>query len=364
MKIETTVRNLLDELKLVEAITPTKPALVYQTHALVHAADGQMVFYATDANEVAFQTSCAATMDGDGSFTLPTRRVVDLLEQSLPESPVQIVTQEGGVLFNAGKFRSRLQTVPVEEFHDTAEEPVGIDRLLIPSTTLSSLIKQVRYAVPENSKYIVNGALMQVKETAIALVATDGKRLSMSSTKLEGALPIWITIPAKTLDAFQSVFSEGMIAFSETPNHLFFRAQNRLLISRRLEGQFPSFERIIPRNCDKKARVNRQELASVLRRISLLSEDDEAVNFQFDHALEGGRMIITAASREGGEALEDIAVGYEGDPIKFTISWKNVLAYLEAAQAPQVIISCTTKEAPALFEDGSDFINVILLMRS
>lgn len=348
MNITVNSQLLAAELRLLNKITPSKPTLPVMAYVRFHA-DERLHLEATDL-EVGLQTSCPAAVHTTGTVILPAKKLFDLVDQ-FPDLDVTIEEKNKQVVVSSGSFRSRLQTLPVEEFHPL---PYGEGE---PSTVygLSTLINRTQFAIAEkSSKYVLDGALLSLDGVA-AMVATDSKRLSVATAPYSGP-PLQEIIPSKTLDILREF--EGPIACLSTDHHLFFTAGLRTLVSRKLDGQFPGYDRIIPKGHTSRFTVGRSRLAAALRRVGVVSETNFASVFQ----CEGSTLTVTSQSAEVGDAIEQMPISYEGPTLRVCVNWRFVLDFLEAAQGESVTVELTDDKLPMLLTDG-DFLNVVMLMR-
>lgn len=350
MKLTCNTQDLAQELRLLNKVVPSKAMIPVLSHVLLTATD-TLRLSATDL-EVALVTSCDATIVEPGTITLPAKKLLEIIEQ-LPNAEVTI-TQDR---ISCGTFKSRLQTLDATEFPPLPEAEGSIATLS--GASLRRLIDSTSYAVPEtNQKYLLNGALLILTDNVMAMAATDSKRLSHASAPHSGGILESVTIPTKTLDILTS-FTSGEIEFSYSERHLFFVARNRLLISRMLEGKFPAYERVIPRDSDKEIIVSRSALTAALKRVCLVSEVNQAVYLTFD----AGNMTLASSSAEVGDADEQLAVEYAGAPLKVCVQGRHVLDFLQAASEQTVTIKAKDDRSPLLLEDGENFLNVVLAMR-
>jgi DNA polymerase-3 subunit beta len=171
------------------------------------------------------------------------------------------------------------------------------------------MVSKTQFAITgEDTRYFLNGALFVLRPDSMSLVATDGHRLALVTAKRDGksskdaeeSRPI---LPKKTLGELSRLLAdgEGDVSFEKTENHLFFTLGDRMLISRMIDGQFPAYERVIPKGNDKHIEFERDRLTSAVRRVALLSnERSRAVKFQIDK----GKVDVTSSSPEFGEAKE------------------------------------------------------------
>jgi DNA polymerase-3 subunit beta len=347
-------QTLAQELRLVNQAVATKPTLPILARVLINATDDHLSFYATDL-EIGFSTTCRARVTDPGRITVPAKHLLDIIEQ-LPNADVQIVTDRAHVHVRSGAFRSRLQTMTPGDF--PVASAVEGEPITLPTVPLQTIIRQVKVAISDNSKYTVNGALLSLTEQVAALVATDGKRLSLATLPYHGR-PESVVLPIKTLDALLTMFSEPSVEFSRSERHLFFTAGSRLLTSRTLEREFPKYERIIPRDSDKTATVDRSVLAAALRRVGLTSEQNQATYLEFSE----GVLDLSSSSAELGDAVERVPLRYIGESLKVCCNWRFILDFLEVAEGQSVTLSLKDAVSPLLLTDGDNHIAVVMLMR-
>lgn len=354
MNITVNSTALVQELRLLNHVVPAKPTLPILGNLLLRAEMETLTFSATDL-EVSFKTSCRASVTEPGAMTIPAKRLLDLVEQ-MPDGDVQIVADKSFVRILSGAFKSRLQTMPVDDYPSL---PLAEgERSSFSTSQLHTMIHRVRYAISDKTKYMISGALLTV-DKATALVATDGKRLAIAAAPLTPGPKRNVTLPSATLDALLALFTDEQLEFSHSARHLFFQTGDRLLVSRMIDGDFPKYERIIPKHNDKRAVIDRTQFMAALKRVSLLSEQNQAVFLSF----EPSALHMTSSSADAGEAFERVNVKYDGPAIKLCISWRYVLDFLEAATNGTTTLDFKDSSTPLLMTDGADFVNVVICMR-
>ena len=355
MNITVNSTTLVQELRLINQVAAVKPPLPILMNVLLRA-DDHLHLFASDL-EVGFSTGCQAQIDEPGVITLPAKRLLDLVEQ-LPDTDVQIVTDAKHVHILSGQFRSRLQTLPPDDFPQAPEvagEPTSFS-----TAALQQMIKRVRYAITDNgSNFVIKGALLSVADNVCGLVATDGKRLSLATMSQAGAATS-VLLPTKALDMLMGLFAGGEMVFSQDERHLFFSVGHRMLFSRMLAGKFPAYQSIIPRNNDRRATVGRAALASAVRRVAMVAPENQSMVFDLDADM----LSVSSSSQEVGDAQETVAADYAGEPMRVTLSGQYLLDFLEVAEGQQVVLDLKDARSPLLVTDGSSFLNVIMSMRS
>lgn len=357
MNLTVNSQLLAAELRLLNRVVPTKPVLAALSHVLLEAAEGVLALHATDM-EVCLSSACPANVIAPGSATLPVGKFLALVEQ-FPDADVSMVLEQGKVFVRCGAFKSRIQTLPVDDY------PARPRREGAPSTldaaTLAALIAKTRYAVSATAaKYVMQGALLTLNSAGAAMAATDGKRLALATMLRQGGDNHRVVLPIKLLDVLAGQLGATDVEFSAGLNHLFFLVDGRLIASRTMDGEFPNYDRILPRGNDKRVVVERAPLTAALRRMVLVAEENQAIYF----SIGGGAMELTTASAEVGSADEQVPAAYDGPPLKICVNGRYVLDYLEAAVHDAFTMALKDESSAMLLTEGNDdHVAVIMLMR-
>lgn len=355
MKISVNSQLLAQELRLLSRVIPDKPTIPVLANVLFMASDA-LTLRATNL-QVQLVTQCPATIDVPGSVTLPAKKLLEMVEQ-FQNADVQITLDKGQVHVVCGAFRSRLQTLPATDF--PALPIVEKEISTLPTSTLFVLIGRVKYAIAAKvQKFVMDGALLALTGDVMAMVTTDGKRLSLSTASRAAGADLSLVIPSETLDVLTALVGEEL-TFSTGPRHLFFTVGSRLLVSRMMDGKFPNYDRIIPRENTYVMTVNRSLLAAAIRRVNSVSEQDLAVYL----SLSGDLLSLTSKSAAIGDAYEDVLATYTGPDLKLCVNGQYLLDFLGASRGEFVTLSVKDAKTALLAADGEDFINVIMPMRA
>jgi DNA polymerase-3 subunit beta len=345
------------ELRSLNKIVPTKPTFEILSHALVTTADDKLEFYATDL-EVALSTSCAARVDAPGAVALPVAKLLQMVEQ-FPDADVSLTVDKAQVVVKCGGFTSRLRVLPVGDF---PEPPIVVGAVSkIDAASLRGLIAKTRHAVSMTAtKYVLKGALLECSGPAAAMIATEGKRLSLAmSARLDGS-DLSVVVPAKALDVLAEGSDEGELTLTIGDRHMFFALNGKLLTSRKLEGQFPKWRLIVPTQNDKKIVVERNVICAALRRVILAAEENGALYV----TLSPGLLELSAASVGIGSAYEPVQVSYDGPKLKILIPGEYLLDFFNSSDRETVTIELKDeKTAARLLGGGDDHVGVVMLMR-
>jgi len=378
MELVVRKTDLLRELQLFQGIVERKNTIPILANVLIEANDTEVKMLATDL-EVGLRSKCTATVSKGGSLTLPAKKLYEIVK-ALPETDVRIEEDKGGVKVAAERFDSRMQTLPREDF-PTLPEASGTVSATLPREVLRHMITKTQFAITgEDTRYFLNGALFLLRGDAMGLVSTDGHRLAhivvpsdaekakAKGAKSDGSDENRVILPRKTLLELGRLLAEsgegGDIQYERGENHLFFQVGDRLLISRMIDGQFPAFERVIPKNNDKHVEFDRDRLTSAVKRVALLSnERSRAVKFQIDK----GKVEIASSSPEFGEAKEILMVDYAAAPVTICFNAQYVLDFLGVVETDSVSLDFKDEMSQAVLKpiggDGYDYTYVIMPMR-
>jgi DNA polymerase III subunit beta len=355
MNVAVNSQRLATELRLLNKVVPSKPAIAILSHCLMSADDHGFNLYATDL-EIALSTDCQASVSMPGETALHVARLLSLVEQ-FPDDDVIIQADGAKVLVSCGAFKSRLQAMPVTDFPRPPQ--VEGDSSTLDGASLRQMIGRVRYAINATAqKFVMQGALLTLSGQVAAMVATDGKRLALTTSGREGK-DERIIIPIKALDMLAGS-DAAEVELTVGPKHLHFTSQGRLLTSRTIDGQFPAYDRIIPRDNELAVTVSKGVLMAALKRIVLVSEDNKATYF----SITPGAIELSSQSAEVGQAIEAVACAYDGAPLKVCVNGEYVLDFLQAASGASVTLKFKDAKSAMLLMDGEDNVGVIMLLRS
>jgi DNA polymerase-3 subunit beta len=371
MEIVVRKNDLLRELQLFQGIVERKNTIPILANVLMDAKGDTVRFLATDL-EVALRSKCAATVVKAGALTLPAKKLYEIVK-SLPETDIRIAEDKSGVKVAADRFDSRIQTLPREDF-PTLPETGGTPNAVLPRNAVKEMVAKTQFAITgEDTRYFLNGAQFVLRTGSMSLVATDGHRLALVTASRNGGgknsendEESKAILPKKTLGELARLLGEGDgdISYERGENHLFFEVAGRLLISRMIDGQFPAYERVIPKGNDKHIEFERDRLTNAVRRVALLSnERSRAVKFQ----IEKGKVDVTSSSPEIGEAKETLPVEYAGAPMQICFNAQYVLDFLAAVATDVVSLELKDEVSQAVMKpvgaEGYDYTYVIMPMR-
>jgi DNA polymerase-3 subunit beta len=370
MELVVQKNALLRELQLFQGIVERKNTIPILANVLMEAKGDEIKLLATDL-EVGLRSKCQASVSKGGTLTLPAKKLYEIVK-ALPETDVRIEEDKNGVKVAADRFDSRMQTQPPQDF-PTVPEASGTGSATLPASAIRAMVSKTQFAITgEDTRFFLNGALFILGPESMSLVATDGHRLAhvtVGRAKGSGKGPkdeVRAILPRKTLWELGKLLAEGEgdLRYERGENHLFFQVGDRVLISRMIDGQFPAFERVIPKGNNRRIEFERERLTNAVRRVALLSnERSRAVKF----AVDNGKVEVTSSSPEFGEAHEIIPVEYTDPPMQICFNAQYVLDFLNVVETDQVVLELKDESSQAVMKplgaEGYDYTYVIMPMR-
>jgi DNA polymerase III subunit beta len=359
--------DLAKELSLLQGIVERKNTIPILANVLLDAAKDSVSLLATDL-DVGLRSHCEAKVSKPGTLTLPAKKLFEIVN-ALPDTEIHISEDKNGknVTIAADRFESKMQTLPAGEFPTPPQESGPVEATL-PGPALKRMISHTRFAITsEDTRYFLNGAQLVLTSDSLSMVATDGHRLAYMSIKESPGKNVKseVLLPRKTLNEVARLIDGGSaVEFSQGENHLFFRSEGRLLISRKIDANFPAYERVIPKTNDKRIEFDRDRLASAVRRVRLLSnERSKAVKF----AIAKDQVEITSSTPELGEAHEVLPVEYSGTAMQICFNADYVDNFLAVVETESVELEFKDEMSQAVMKpigaEGYSYTYVIMPMR-
>lgn len=357
MNITVNTAQLAKKLKLVEKIIAQKSILPILSNVRMQAELNELRLSTTNT-EVSMTTACPVQTNTPGEITVPVKALLDVVNE-INDEHTHLAMEKTFLRVAAGAFKMRLATLPVDDFPALPDMPAG--GVLIPGDLFKMMIRRVRYAISDADKrYFMNGALLSMSDALIALITTDGKRLSLTATKRTApGQNIDVIIPTKTLDIILSDESHEDVMFNKDARQLFFVSDDNVLTSRQVDGSFPNYQRIIPKSNEHVAKIPRVQLQAALKRVSLAAGDTRAVTL----ALGADSLSLSSANVQVGDAIEHLPITYAGPEFKIAFDHTFIADFLNVASGQTIDLMLKDETTASLWRDGAEFMNVIMQMR-
>lgn len=331
MEFTVSKSALVRELGLSQGVVEKKTTIPILSNVLVETDGDRIVMTATDL-ELGIRCSCPAKVGRAGAGTIPARRLLDYV-RLLPDSDIQVKFGDNQwANLVCGRSRTRIAGMSRESFPELPTPPEVLAE--IPAGLLSSMIARTIFAISaEESRFTLNGALLLVKPESLVMVSTDGHRLAMveAPADLGVVSPYKALLPRKAMAEIQKLSAEtesdAKIRFSGDENHLFFELGERLLISRKLTGNFPDFDRVLPKDHPLSVTLRRDELRSAIERVAQFSDErTRAIRLSFDK----DELKVFSSLSETGESEESVGISYSGPQTEIGFNAQYILDFLRA----------------------------------
>jgi DNA polymerase III subunit beta len=366
MKFTITRERLQEGLLAVANAVPTKTTLPVLSNILVEAVQDGIRLSGTDL-DIAVSTVVPAEVDTEGAVTLPARKLVEIVRE-LPSAAIRITSSgEQRVMLECGRARFKLLGIPRDEF--PTFPPVRFEGAwTVTSADLQKLIGHVAFAAStEESRPILNGVLWELRKEQMRMVATNGHRLARMDVAVGGGKQSGdFIVPPKALDQVRRLFGAGdEIEIARSENHIGFRRDQTYVYTRLIEGPYPNYEQVIPRDNDRVAVVDKQAFASSLRRVGVVASDQ---THRVRLAFSGGALRFTVSTPDLGEANDEMAVTYEGEPMEIGFNANYLLEILKYMPTDEVRITMKAPERaatvePAGWDDPASYLCLVMPLR-
>lgn len=238
----------------------------------------------------------------------------------------------------------------------------GSPDVQIDASALQTLIERTLFSVAkENTRYAINGVLWEKAGKKLAMVSTDGRRLAraIASAEQSSGDDRQMIVPAKTVSVLQRILPnvEGNVGIRFSDNQVIIACGNYMLSSALVEGHFPNYSEVIPKDNDRKVELNTDEFFSAVRRAALLTnEQSKGVRLAFDKE----RLVLSSRAPEQGEATISMRISYDGPPLEIGFNPAFLSDALKVVGAPSVTLELKEPNRPGVVKAGQEFLYVVM----
>ncbi len=367
MRFTISREKLQEGLAAVGASVPAKTTLPVLANILVETTDNGIRLSGTDL-DIAVSTEVAADVEAHGAITIPARKLTEIARE-LPPSPVKVAAAgEQRITLECGRSRFKLLGLPRDEFPSFPSVKFN-ESWRVKSAELQKLISHTSFAVStEESRPILNGVLWEMRSDHMRMVATNGHRLA----KME--LPIQSTtaprsdliVPPKALDQIRRLYpAEEELEIARGENHLAFRSPVTAIFTRLIEGPYPNYEQVIPKDNDRIATIDKTSLISALKRMSVIASDQtHRIRLSFN----SGILRFSVQTPDLGEAQDELPVRYGGDSLDIGFNANYLLEILRYMPTEEVKMTFKAPERAATIEpdnwdDSARYLCLVMPLR-
>ncbi len=368
--LKATQDKVLSALQSVAGIVERRHTLPVLANVLIRK-NGSSVQLTTSDLEIQIRTSVELGGD-DGSFTttVGARKLIDILRTMPADQTVSLESSQAKLILKGGKSKFTLQTLPAEDFPLVQEAASFGPMFSVPQKTLKDLLGQVSFAMAVHDiRYYLNGILFVAEGRQLSLVATDGHRLAFASATLDVEVPKQeVILPRKTVIELQRLLSDAggdnqpQIDMQFANNQAKFSFGGMEFVTKLVEGKFPDYNRVIPKNHKNSITVGRAPLLASLQRTAILTSDKfKGVRLNIDP----GTLRVASNNAEQEEAVDELDIDYGGDSIEIGFNVTYLIDALTNMSQDMVRIDLADSNSSALLTipDNATFKYVVMPMR-
>ncbi|MFZ5677896.1 MAG: DNA polymerase III subunit beta [Pseudomonadota bacterium] len=366
MRVTIERSAFLKALNHVQSVVERRNTIPILSNVLVQAKGDTVRLTATDLDIEIIET-VAAEVGQDGAVTVAAHMLYDIVRK-LPDGAQLELDQgpdTGRVAIKAGRSRFALQALPPEDFPDLNAGDLA-NRFILKASELKGLVEKTRFAIStEETRYYLNGIYLHEVSSnqTLRAVATDGHRLARAQVPLpDGAKGMpGIIVPRKTVLELVKLIEgdDGEVEVALSASKIRFSFNGLTLTSKLIDGTFPDYERVIPRNNDKTLDVDTKLFSSAVDRVSTISfEKGRAVKLNVGD----GRVVLTVNNPDSGSAEEEIAASYDADPIDIGFNSRYLLDIASQIKSDTARFQLADAGSPTIVLDPSDEQALYVLM--
>ncbi len=329
---------------------------------LLEAEKDHIKITATDL-ELGISAKAKGEVQEPGSITIPAKKFIDMVRE-FPESEIHMTDKKNHIIsIECEKSHFKLMGLPSEEFPKLPK--IDEKNIIITEQALfKTLLRLTSFAMSnDETRYVLNGVLLHVHGKTMEMVATDGRRLACARRTLQesSGFEKSIILPKKiVLELSKGLKDEGVMKIIMGENQILFIFDDLVMLSRLIEGEFPSYDQVIPKEIYQKIKVNRDQLLFATKRASLLtSPESQAIKMEFF----SDKVILSKSSPEWGEVREEVGIVNEGKELAIGFNPQYLLDVLKQVPDEEVGIELTAADKPGIIRTADQYTYMILPMQ-
>ncbi len=367
MKATISKEEMQSKLSDIQSIIEKKTTMPILSHFLMDIKKKKSTIYATDLEMAIKEPLSLVSVEKEGKFCVPARKLFEIAREVDEDITIES-TDNNWLKLRSGKSNFRIACLNTDDY---PLWPVIEDykRLVIDSKTLFSMIDKTIYCAGENdTRYTLNSIFFHIvgEKKRFYVIGTDGHRLACIYKDLDIAFgdELKMIVPRKAAAELKRILStlEEDIIIEVTKNHIRFTMKDRELLTKLIDGAYPNYEQVIPKDNKKVVKLNRDDFIRTLRRVSVISKDrSHIVKFEINE-IKDGEINIIAVDPEIGEANERLSVEYKGEPVTLGLNAKYILEVLSSMEETNVIFSLQDTVNPTLLkEEGNESYSCVVM---
>jgi len=367
MNLTISKEQIINGLQAVQGVVSTRTTLPILSNVLLRAENGRLEFTATDL-DVTIASAVDASVKKPGASTVPVKRLFGIVRE-LNNAEIDLAVDDKNICsIQSGASFYKINGLSAEEFPPLPQFKEE-KKVVLPQETLKGMMKKTSVAVStDESRYVLNGILITLKDHKMTMVATDGRRLALVDEGVDVGEESHgeFIVPAKAVNELNRLLQDkGEVEMRYTENQASFtlkdeKGSSLLVVTKLIEGNYPNYRQVIPAETKERVALVREEFLHALRRAEIMtSEKSNSVKLNFDK----NRLEITANSPEVGEAKESLAVNYKGREMAIAFNPKYMIDPLNALSNDEVFLELIDELSPGVLKINGPFLYVVMPMR-
>ena len=367
MNLTITKEQISHGLQSVQNVVSTRTTLPILSNVLLKAEGNRLEMTATDL-DVTITCSVEASVKKPGATTVPVKKLFGIVRE-LTNPEIELETDEKNVTsLRSGSSFFKIRGLGAEEFPPPPKFKED-KKVVLPQEKIRGMLRKTSFAIStDESRYVLNGIFMTLKEHKLTMVATDGRRLAMVdeevdvSEKSQGEF----IVPAKAVNELNRLLQDkGEMEIRYTDNQAAFSLKDEkgfsiLVVTKLIEGSYPNYRQVIPGETKERISLAREEFMHALRRAEIMtSEKQNSVKLNFSK----NNLAITANSPDVGEARESLAINYKGKDMAIAFNPSYVIDPLNALNTDEVFLELIDELSPGVLKINGPFLYVVMPMR-
>jgi len=361
MKIKILKQVFLKNIQHVQNIISSKSSLPILSNILIEAEKNRVVLTTTDL-DIGISSALETDVEEEGSITIPAKRFSDIIKE-LPDEDISISTMKNNsMIIKCSKCFFKIIGLPKEEFPKLPEFKDELSAVL-KQGVLKNMLSMAHFSMShDETRYVLNGALFLFKGKKLTIVATDGKRMSFVKKDMEKDGPSRaIIVPSKTVYELARILGdEGDVRIILSENQARFDLKNITIISRLIEGDFPNYEQVIPKEPQDKVMIQRTQFLDAIKRAALLvTQDSQSVKFE----ILKNKIVVSKSSPNIGEVREEMDTVYKGHEITVGFNPHYIMDALKVMPQDEIALEVFGPDKPAVIRIEDWFLYLALPMQ-
>ena len=367
MKFKISRSNFFKTLSHLQGIVDKKNSLPILANILIEANNNELILSSTDMDiSIIEKINCDVTENG--ASTINAQILYDIVRKIDDNSEIEIISNNGKLLsLRSEGSRFSLASLPKEDYPIIEKDNVGID-IVLNSKILFKLIDKTKFAISnEETRYFLNGLYFNTtnedNKNIVTLVGTDGHRLAKFSHEINEKIDqvSGVIIPKKTIYELSKLLSEidTNVKISISSNKIIFIVGDIILISKLIDGSFPDYKRVIPKDNTNVLRISRDKLLSAVDRVSTIAnEKSPVIKFKILQNV----LNLNTINNESSTASEDLSTNYQGEEIEIGFNSRYIMDIINNLEDNEITINLKDNTSPIIAQENSNSNLIYVLM--